>query len=129
MTLMICMMKQPTVQEVEATDAACLFVLEKLIEFEPFVYSESASRVSVYIHFANLPNGMTHKLRISNHNERSRYGYKWQIRTDGLDRIERKRWSRYFDNPESFVKAFRSYYARVEGEGLPCFGERYDSRS
>jgi hypothetical protein len=86
----------------------------ELCEFDPVFYSQDGNGVSIYVHFRNLPNGLTHKLRISNHNERQRYGYKWQLRWDGLSNIDRKQYSRYFDNVPDLVKAFKNYYGKVE---------------
>lgn len=89
------------------------YLLKHLKRYELFVYAISADGLSVYIHFRNLPNGATHKLRISNHNERSRYGYKWQLRWDVLSNIEQKPYSRYFDNPDDLIADFKRYYTVV----------------
>lgn len=89
------------------------YLLKKLRRYKPFVYTKSADGVSIYIHFRKLPGGLTHKLRISNHNERSRYGYKWQLRWDG-GRIERKQYSRYFTDPKELISAFITYYDKVK---------------
>lgn len=88
------------------------YLLKKLSRFEPFVYTKSANGVSIYIHFKKLPAGLTHKLRISNHNERSRYGYKWQLRWDN-GKIEKKPYSRYFSDPKELANAFHTYYHKV----------------
>ncbi len=89
-------------------------ILEELEDFEPYVHSVSRSGDSVYIQFNNLPQGHTHKLRISDHEERTTYGYKWQLRLDGVPpRDEQKEFCKYFDNAEKLVTAFRSYYGKV----------------
>ena len=90
-------------------------VLPLLKEFKPFIYKKSGTRSSVYIHFNALPNRLTHKLRVSDHEEMEKYGYKWQLRLDGLSKIRHKKDHRkYFDNIESLIKAFKGYYNRVE---------------
>ena len=89
-------------------------LLVKLKRYGPFIFNKSADRGSYYIHFNNLPNSLTHKLRVSNHNERERYGYKWQLRLDGFANIHRKQWSRYFADVDSLVVYFGRYYDRVE---------------
>lgn len=88
-------------------------LLKLLEEFQPFIHAKSKSHSSVYIHFRALPNGLTHKLRVSTHAERERYGYKWQLRLDGIPR-QRKYRRRYFDNVADLVKDFIQYYTRVE---------------
>lgn len=90
-------------------------LLEELKEFEPFIWHGHAQSPSVYIHFNKLPLSLTHKLRVSNHPERERYGYKWQLRFDGVPpSAEQKPFSRYFDNTKSLVTAFKQYYSKVE---------------
>jgi len=90
-------------------------LLKKLQVYEPFIYTVSRDKHSVYVHFAKLPQGITHKLRVSNHPERERYGYKWQLRTDGVPPVsEHKPYSRYFDKVDDLVAAFVSYYNKVE---------------
>ena len=104
----------PTQYELEKVNEITDYVLKNLSEFEPFVLSRSRDGVSVYIHFGRLPGGLNHKLRISNHNESQRYGYKWQIRIDGIPSpTEQKQWSRYFDNADHFIQAFTRYYRVV----------------
>ena len=79
------------------------------------IYSHSADEVSWYIHFDHLPKGLTHKLRISDHDEKDRYGYKWQLRTDGVDNVDDPRpYSKYFDDADQLIAAFRAYYDKVE---------------
>lgn len=94
------------------------YVMKELKEFEPFIYSTSADRVSIYLHFRKLPSGLTHKLRISNHPERSQYGYKWQIRTDGVEDFERRPYSRYFTTADDLIADFKRYYGLVEQNQL-----------
>lgn len=90
-------------------------VLKRLARFEPFVYKVSRNRGSVYVHFHALPNALTHKLRISNHDEKPRYGYKWQLRLDGLRNIRRKyTYQHYSETIENLERDFLSYYKRVE---------------
>jgi hypothetical protein len=100
-------------------------LLPRLAKYKPFIFKESKDRRSVYIHFNALPNGMTHKLRVSDHEERERYGYKWQLRLDGLPhRMKPQR--RYFDNADELVRSFEKYYDRVISlneellKGKPC---------
>lgn len=89
-------------------------ILNELSEYDPFVHKESRYGDSAYIHFDNLPQGMTHKLRISDHEERAKYAYKWQLRLDGIPpKDEHKQYSRYFDDPDKLIKAFQTYYDRV----------------
>lgn len=84
-------------------------VCTRLVSYQPYVKSFSNS--SVYVYFAALPHGLTHKMRISNHNERKRYGFKWQLRLDGIsDRIDFKPASRYYDRVDKLVLAFTQYY-------------------
>jgi hypothetical protein len=97
-------------------------VLERLARFKPFIFQISQTRRSVYIHFAGLPNGLDHKLRISDHDERERYGYKWQLRLDGIDQIVQKRWSRYFREIDELVECFIGYYHKVEHSKAPQMG-------
>jgi hypothetical protein len=94
------------------------YVIKELKEFDPFIYSTSADRVSIYIHFRKLPGDLKHKLRISNHPERKQYGYKWQIRTDGVEDFERRQYSRYYTNADDLVAAFKRYYSLVETNQL-----------
>jgi hypothetical protein len=91
-------------------------LMVKLHRFGPYIFYVSVTRSSYYIHFRSLPNKLDHKLRISNHEERERYGYKWQLRLDGAAdcNIHRKKFSRYFDDPEKLVKNFLRYYEQVE---------------
>jgi hypothetical protein len=90
-------------------------LITRLSKYEPFFFRKSVTRSSMYIHFRNLPNKLEHKLRVSDHDERERYGYKWQLRLDGLDHITHwKQNRRYFANVDDLVKSFEYYYARVE---------------
>lgn len=86
--------------------------MSALAEFEPFIYAVSATRLSIYIHFRKLPAGSSHKLRVSNHNERKRYGYMWQLRLDN-GKIEEKKYSKYFHDENDLVSAFKKYYKAV----------------
>jgi hypothetical protein len=87
-------------------------ILDRLSEYDPYIHKRNPD--SVYIHFDNLPNGLTHKLRISNHEERAKYGYKWQIRLDGVPtKSDRKQYCKYFCTIDPFIKAFNSYYTQV----------------
>jgi hypothetical protein len=104
---------------------AALELLEKLAAYKPFIFKHSAARDSYYIHFKNLPNGLTHKLRVSNHDERDRYGYKWQLRLDGRDHIRNPKLFRYyFSDIDSLVKRFNYYYQRVESLNAELLAER-----
>jgi hypothetical protein len=86
-----------------------------LAEYEPFVFHVSQDRRSWYVHFRRLPNGLTHKLRVSDHEERKRYGYKWQLRLDGIPpKLDQKYKRHYFDSIEHLVRNFRRYYDKVE---------------
>jgi hypothetical protein len=90
-------------------------LLKRLRRFDPFIYKHSRDRSSYYIHFRNLPNKLNHKLRVSNHDERERYGYKWQLRLDGIGHVtHRKEMRRYFDDIDNLVNNFERYYGRVE---------------
>jgi hypothetical protein len=90
-------------------------VLKRLARYKPFVYKRSQDGRSVYIHFKGLPNNLDHKLRVSNHDERDRYGYKWQLRVDGVKNVRyRKPQRRYYENIEVLVTSFEAYYNRVE---------------
>lgn len=100
----------------KAADNAAKEILEKLAQYDPFIYARSKDRQSIYIHFRNLPFSHTHKLRISNHNERKQYGYKWQLRLDGLENIDRKEWSRYFATIEDLITEFNRYYGVVRAQ-------------
>lgn len=101
-------------------------VLNELSEYDPYIHKVSRSGDSVYIHFDNLPQGYTHKLRISNHEERAKYAYKWQLRLDGVPpKDERKEYSKYFDDPEQLIKAFHTYYTRV-ASGDSNYGKNRD---
>lgn len=96
----------------EVTDSLIDDIMDQLSEYDPYIHKQSQE--SAYIHFGELPNGLTHKLRVSTHEERARYGYKWQLRLDGVPvEADRKQHSKYFDNVESLVKAFRTYYTKV----------------
>ena len=93
-------------------------LVKKLERYRPFIFHISKERSSVYIHFRGLPNDLDHKLRVSTHEERERYGYKWQFRLDGVSGVEQpKRWSRYFDDEEKFLTCFMRYYDNVERSG------------
>jgi hypothetical protein len=93
-------------------------LMKKLKKYDPFVFHVSLDKNSVYIHFNALPNGLDHKLRVSTHEERERYGYKWQMRLDGLSGVEEpKRWSRYFDDEDELLKSFCRYYDNIERSG------------
>lgn len=84
-----------------------------LVEYGPYVHAWTRS--SVYIHFSNLPQGHTHKMRISNHDERARYGYKWQLRLDGVDNVtDPREYSKYFEDEDELVEAFESYYKTAQ---------------
>ncbi len=90
-------------------------LLVKLSHYKPFIFHISQGRETVYIHFENLPNSLTHKLRVSNHDERARYGYKWQLRLDGRGRVKNpKQYRYYFSDVQSLVTRFDYYYQRVE---------------
>ena len=89
-------------------------LLVRLKPYEPFIFKKSVSRSSVYVHFRNLPNKLDHKLRISNHNERERYGYKWQLHINATERISYKYNSRYYRTVDDLVDNFIKYYDRVE---------------
>lgn len=91
-------------------------MVQRLRRYGPFIYHISRDRRSVYIHFRKLPNDLEHKLRVSDHDERERYGYKWQLRLDvtDLSTIHEKRWARYFNKPDPLVEAFKRYYDKVE---------------
>lgn len=107
----------------EATD----FLLGELAEFEPFIYAVSADGLSRYVHFRKLPANCTHKLRISNHNERKRYGYMWQLRLDDGP-IREKKYSKFFHSEFELVKAFKKYYkavAHYEREREPIIPDRF----
>lgn len=103
-------------KDADTTFALTCRIMRELAEYGPRPYSQSADGVSMYIHFDNLPGDLTHKLRISNHNERARYGYKWQLRYDGgpdKDTRELRPYSRYFATVEDLVASFRRYYETV----------------
>lgn len=89
-------------------------LLKELEVYDPFIFYVSRDRKSWYIHFRALPNKLTHKLRISNHEERARYGYKWQMRLD-KEHVNEKPMRFYFWNTDYLVKAFKRYYDKVEG--------------
>lgn len=93
-------------------------LLKRLKRYRPYIHAVSKSRRSVYIHFLNLPGDCTHKLRVSDHNERSNYGYKWQLRLDGLGNIDRKTWSRYFTDIDDLVRDFERYYDMVREKNV-----------
>lgn len=104
-------------------------IIKLLKPYGAFVFKKSTNRSSVYIHFRELPNGLTHKLRISDHEERERYGYKWQLRLDGHRNIQQKKTQRfYFETVESLVKNFEKYYAKVDelNAELMAAGGDYD---
>lgn len=89
-------------------------IVKKLAPYKPFIYRKATSRASMYIHFNGLPSGLTHKLRISNHEEPEKYGYKWQLRIDGLDKIQHMKLGRYYyDDIDKLVKAFGLYYGKM----------------
>lgn len=89
-------------------------VLKALKAYDPFVYKHSKDRSSYYIHFRKLPNGLSHKLRVSDHDERPRYGYKWQLRLDGVARVgTMKQGCRYYQAVDTMVNGFIRYYDRV----------------
>jgi len=90
-------------------------LLQRLAKYKPVIFKRSQDGRSVYIHFKGLPNNLDHKLRVSNHDERDRYGYKWQLRVDGVRNVKHmKPQRRYYDNLEVLVTCFESYYERVE---------------
>lgn len=90
------------------------FLMKRLRQYKPYVYKKSKNRGSVYIHFHGLPNNLNHKLRVSDHEERDRYGYKWQLRLDGLRKIKNKKpQRRYFETIDELVESFDRYYLRV----------------
>lgn len=92
-------------------------VLRRLARYSPFVFHRSVDRRSVYVHFRKLPNELQHKLRISDHDERDRYGYKWQLRLDGVEFVKQKTWSRYFRTVDELCEEFIGYYTNVERSG------------
>jgi len=51
-----------------------------LADFEPHVYSQSKDGRSYYVRFGKIP----HSLRISNHDGRGKYHYRWNLRDDVL---------------------------------------------
>lgn len=94
--------------------AAVELLCATLAEYEPYVHQVSRDRRSWYVHFRRLPNGLTHKLRVSDHEERKRYGYKWQLRLDGRPRVaDQKRQRFYFDRADLLARSFIRYYDRV----------------
>lgn len=103
---------------------AAMELIKKLKKYDPFIFKHSMDGLSYYIHFKNLPNAMTHKLRVSNHDERERYGYKWQLRLDGVRNISHhKDMRRYFENIDALVREFDWYYDRVEKLNAELIGE------
>jgi len=90
-------------------------LLKRLKKYKPFIFKHSMDRASYYIHFNNLPNSMTHKLRVSNHDEREHYGYKWQLRLDGVANVKHhKEMRRYFEDIDRLIREFNWYYDRAE---------------
>lgn len=81
-------------------------IVERLKDYGAYIYHDRST--SIYIHFR----ATDHKLRIGDHNERSRYGYKWQLRTDNGP-IDRKKFSIYHTNVEALVSHFINYYKKV----------------
>ena len=88
-------------------------ILCDLSEYGPYVYKSNGG--SVYIHFRKV----RHKMRLSDHNERSRYGYKWQLRFDN-GTIDRKKHSRYYKDVDLMVSDFRrSYKTKKDDRSRP----------
>lgn len=86
-------------------------LVKKLGRFQPFIYRKATSRASIYIHFRGLPSGLTHKLRVSNHDEADKYGYKWSLRIDGVDKVRHRKLGRfYFEKIDELVAAFIKFY-------------------
>jgi len=84
-------------------------IKEKLAQYEPVITGTSGS--SVHIQFRNLPKGLTHKLRVSDHVDRTEHPFKWQL-TPGIatPRSMQKPFVRYYGDPLAFTNAFTSYY-------------------
>jgi hypothetical protein len=100
-------------------------LVKKLRPFKPFIYRKATSRCSIYIHFNGLPSGLTHKLRVSNHEEPEKYGYKWQLRIDGLQNVQHMKLGRYYyDDIDLLVKAFNRYYEKAHDLENELMAER-----
>lgn len=83
-------------------------ILRALRDYGPYIYHDKG--VSIYIHFTKVD----HKLRISNHEERARYGYKWQLRTEPRPRFANKPHCNYHTSVKTLVRHFKNYYAKVQ---------------
>lgn len=83
-------------------------VMNELSDYDPYIFSNSM--FSVYLKFRDLPKGMDHQFRISDHAERERFGSKWQLRLDGVPpKDEQKQWSYYYDDPDQIIERFIRY--------------------
>ena len=89
------------------------YIMLGLSSFGPYLHNVSNN--SVYVKFSKLPNGLTHKLRVSDHDGKEKYAYKWQFRVGGLHTVrDWKKYSRYFDEEDKLIDAFIGYYRTVE---------------
>jgi len=89
-------------------------LIKRLAKYGPHFYKKSGTRSSMYIHFRDLPNKLEHKLRVSDHEEREKYGYKWQLRLDGVRHVKQKPGRFYFEDVDTLVKNFEKYYDKVD---------------
>jgi hypothetical protein len=83
-----------------------------LSQWGPYVHSWSGA--SVYLRFEKVP----HQLRISDHDERSKYNSKWQLRLDWDGEGEPKRrrhpsgpQPQFFHEAVDLIEAFNAYYS------------------
>ena len=83
-------------------------VLKELSDLGAYIYHKAVTSDSVYIKFSNPKLG---SLRISDHEGRSKYSYRWNLRSD-LESYVDKYQGRYYYNTgdiRNMIKHIRNY--------------------
>lgn len=94
-------------------------IVNELRTYGAFIY-KVADTGSIYIHFQHLGIG---KLRIGDHPESIRYGYRWQLRIDKLGTwMEGRKGHKQFffgrDKVENLIRHIMNYAMKVEKNSL-----------
>jgi len=96
-------------------EEALEIVLDELADLEPYVYHRAATG-SIYVKFKER---RLRSLRIANHNGRSKYSYKWNLRSDisrRYDRTDKGKKRIFFPTSEIKIMchAIQRYYEAIK---------------
>lgn len=95
------------------------YLLEELFTYGAFIFKITDTG-SIYIHFKHQGIG---KLRIGDHQESTRYGYRWQLRTDktGIWTDGRKGHRQFYygsDRVGDLVRHIMNYAMKIEKKSM-----------